>query len=317
MSHDAAARVGLEIFVRTFLGMRPPDRVMRQLAGMMRELEAPTGTVLYERGDPATEIFMIQEGRVALVGEDDSRWTFEDQSMIGIVDASLDRPYSRTAIVEEPVFGARMMFADYGEVIEDNFDFTIGAIQRGTFVSWETALKLGPHDAFPPPSSDEVLQRRGDDDRRLEMVERLMVLHRSVLFADAPIQPLVSLANHAEEHRFEAGETIYEVGDPSDSILFVANGLVEIEQVDPKIVARFGPGDVVAGIFPVAHDCYPFSARAIEPTRLLRITQEDLFDVAEDHFGIARAVLSYNSRDNARVRSLLERIQTGNLENAS
>jgi CRP-like cAMP-binding protein len=314
VSRDVANRVGLEIFVRSFLGLRPPERVMRQLAGMLREIDLPKGTVMFERGAPPNEIFMIQEGQVALVGEDDSRWTFEDQSMLGVVDATLGRPYQRTAVVERRVIGAKVRFADYLEVLEDDFDFTRAAFERATHVAYETGLRLGPENVFPPPSETELLGNRSDDDRPLEMVEKLEVLHRSQLLLDAPVQPLVSLANAAEEVRLDDGDVLFSIGDRCDAIYTVATGMVKAERTDPDVRARFGPGDLVSGGAALSSERHLLDARALSKTRVLRITKEDLYDVMEDHFGVVRAVFSYGSRDNARVRSLLEEIQPANLE---
>ena len=314
MSRDPARRVGLEILARSFLGMRPPDRVMRQLGTIMREIDAPEGTVLYERGAPSNEVFMIREGRVALVGDDDSRWIFEDQSMIGVVDATLDRAHARTAVVEARVHGAKVAFADYLEVLEDNFDFTMRLMQRGFWLAYQTGLRLAPDGVFPPPSEDVVLMHCCEGKDRLDTFARLTVLDRSVLLRDAPVQPLVTLANHAEEVRVGTGERILERGAPNTAFLIVATGLVECRRTDPDVVARFGPGDLVSGAAAVGSDENELDAVALEPSVLLRISREDLYDVMEDHFGVVRAMFAYNARDNARVRRLLEERQGANLE---
>ncbi|MDH4017667.1 MAG: cyclic nucleotide-binding domain-containing protein, partial [Actinomycetota bacterium] len=48
------------------------------------------------------------------------------------------------------------------------------------------------------------------------------------------------------EQRFEAGETIFEEGDPGDTIYVIHSGEVELSRVGGvgrRTVARLGPGD--------------------------------------------------------------------------
>ncbi|MEQ8273347.1 MAG: cyclic nucleotide-binding domain-containing protein [Deltaproteobacteria bacterium] len=301
---EVAHRIELELLMRTFLGMEPPDRVMRQLASVVRDFDAPPGTVLYERGDPPGELFMIADGTVALIGEDGSRWVFEGQSLVGVLDSTLDRPMTRRAVVETRAHGARLMLADYLDVLDDNFDFAKTAMERGCRMVHENALALAPDHVFPPPSEDPILDERGGDPRPLEMVERLMVLHRSSLFDAAPLQPLASLAALAEEERWEAGDVIERQGETSMYLRCVASGSVCAERDDPRVVADFGPSDVVAGIAALGLTEAGYTIRATRPTRTLKLLKEDLFDVAEDHFGLMGTFFRCNGLENERIRNL-------------
>lgn len=301
---EVAHRIELELLVRTFLGVEPPDRMMRQLAAVVRDFEAPVGTVLYERGDPPGELFLVANGVVALVGEDGSRWVFEGQSLLGVVDATLDRPMSRTATVESDAYGARLTLADYTDVLEDNFDFAKSAMERAFHGVHENALELAPDGVFPPPSQDAVLDDRGADPRPLEIVERLMVLYRSRTFLRAPLQPLTSLATLAEEERWDAGDVIERADESMHSLRFVASGHVRAEREVPKIVGAFGPSDVLGGTASIGLDTSFYTMTATRPTRTLRVLKEDLFDVMEDHFGLAGTFFRSNAIENERIRDL-------------
>lgn len=310
---ETAHAVELELLVRTFLQMKPPERVMRQFAAILRPLEAPEGTILYERGAPSGEVFLIAHGTIASVGEDGSRWMFEGQSFLGVLDATLDRPHSRTAVVEKHAEGARMNLLDYIDILEDNFDFAKDGMQRGCIFSHEAMLANAPDEVFVAPTEDLVLEMRGADPRRLEMVERLMVLHRSSFFVRAPMQPLVSLATLAEEERYDAGEKIFEFQEPNANLRFVVSGRVRAERQTPRVVAEFGPSDLLGGPAAVGYDTYQYTMTATRPTRILRIAKEDLFDVMEDHFRLSGTLFAFNARENERARRLTSGRETVDL----
>ncbi len=301
---EVAHRIELELLVRTFLGVDPPDRMMRQLAAVVRDFDAPPGTVLYEQGTPPGELFLVANGVVALIGDDGSRWEFEGQSLLGVVDATLDRPMTRRAVVESHAYGARLSLSDYIDVLEDNFDFAKRAMERAFRMVHETASELPPDLVFRPPSVDAVLDGRGADPRPLEMVERLMVLYRSNVLATAPLQPLASLAALAEEERWDEGEVIERPGTPLHSLRFIASGAVRAERTSPPVVGAFGPSDVLSGSSAIGLETTQYTMTATAPTRTLRVLKEDLFDVMEDHFGLAGTLFKCNAVENERIRTL-------------
>jgi CRP-like cAMP-binding protein len=69
----------------------------------------------------------------------------------------------------------------------------------------------------------------------------------------------------------------------------------------PRLVARFGPASVVGGSAALGDAERFYTARALSDSVLLRIREEDFFDVMEDHFDLARSVLAFMAEQRDHV----------------
>ena len=147
MPPDARTRIEHELFLRSFSAIQPTARVTAQLTPLMQDEYYEKGTTLFTRGSPAIRIYFIVSGHVEMVREGVEPWVLENESMIGILDASRGRPYSRTAIAKRPTHAISLLFSDYLEVMEDNFDHTLKTMKMASMRSNEIAMTLG-NEAF-------------------------------------------------------------------------------------------------------------------------------------------------------------------------
>src|SRR5687768_4356614 len=92
-----------ELFLRSFFPVKAPERVTNQLVTTMRDVDFPQGTVIFRAGDPPDQLFFIADGTVRLEAEGEKPWVFETASIIGILDAGLQRPHKRSAVAATDV----------------------------------------------------------------------------------------------------------------------------------------------------------------------------------------------------------------------
>lgn len=299
------AKIGREIFLRSFFVMRPPQRVAQSLVAVMRDHDFAPGDVIYEKGETPTTVYFVVEGEVSLTDDSgDEPWTFGEQSVIGIMDAVLDRPRMRRAVAQAPSHVLSIRYDDYIEVLEDNFDFAKGAMMNAYEGIHENARQLAPNHVFKLPETQSIVSPDIIAQRPLNLVERLLVFYNAPLFTDAPVQPLVSLAALADEERYGDGEVIFEPGEPATALRFVVTGRARAEGTAPAIVGHFGPGDLLGAH---AGMCYPvtqYRMTAEGHTVLLRIPKEDLFDIMEDNARLVRTAFAFVARENERTRTL-------------
>ncbi|MBL9018467.1 MAG: cyclic nucleotide-binding domain-containing protein [Myxococcales bacterium] len=97
------------------------------------------------------------------------------------------------------------------------------------------------------------------------------------------------------------GATLYEVGDPADTMFIVVDGRVRLYSSDrtPAMIADLGPGDVLGVVGLVADEPRPLSAVATEPCRLLSLHRRSLLTLVRETEGLREAVI-----DLARQRLL-------------
>jgi CRP-like cAMP-binding protein len=141
----------------------------------------------------------------------------------------------------------------------------------------------------------------------LPLVERVLTLREVALFSRAGIQSLVSLAPYLDEMRLAAGESLFEVGEVRGMFFVVARGLIELERSEPPGRATFGPGSLVGGTAALGDVEHHYAGRAVTDSVILRVREEDFFDVMEDHFDLARSVFADLAAQRERVMNLIER----------
>jgi CRP-like cAMP-binding protein len=100
------------------------------------------------------------------------------------------------------------------------------------------------------------------------------------------------MAGFMEERGLKAGEVLFTQGEPSAAIYFVVRGLIELERRDPLILAPFGEKTLVGGFASLGCPEHPFTGRAREPSTVLALDREDLFDLLELHFELVRSIFA-------------------------
>lgn len=295
-------RVEHELFIRSFLGINPPAGVAAQLAARMRDLRVTGGQTLYRAGEPADRLFFLVGGHVRLELDGDDPWNLEEHSAIGILDAALDRPYSRTAVAIRATHLIEIDFADYLDVLEDHFEFAKRMLLIGAERMDDAAKRLAPSGSFAasvaepcpglPPASPH---------RPFDRMERLMALRATPFLERASVQVLASLAGLAVERRYRAGLPIFAAGAPATELMFLAAGRAGVARERPRIEAEFAAGHLLGGHASFGMNRHAYAARALQDSIVLVVNKEDFFDVAEDHFALGRAVLASIALERERL----------------
>ena len=116
----------------------------------------------------------------------------------------------------------------------------------------------------------------------LDILEKVLALRSSHLFAALPAEVLLPIANFCSELEVESGELLMEAGETGDSLYILIDGSVRVER-DGATLAVLGAGECVGEM--AALDWEPRSASVIaeETSRLVRLDRDDLLDLLADH----------------------------------
>ena len=130
-------------------------------------------------------------------------------------------------------------------------------------------------------------------------------LQRVTLFRDLDPRSMQMVAFASHRVSFEAGETIFDEGDPGDAMYIVVEGEIDsyIKHADghEMHLARFGPGGSFGEISILKNRKRFMSVKAASPVLLLQINKEDFFELAQEVPQFAIAVM----RDLARRLDLM------------
>lgn len=284
MSRDPQDLLTRELFLRSALPDLTSDAAAR-LIELLEPLEAPAGTLLFQAGDASTRFYFVSAGEVVMESADQPELRFGPRSIVGIIDATLDRPHRRSARATRDSSLLVARSSAWFDLMEDDPQLSSGttvSLARQVHAQWleRGGLNEAVSDAPPPPATP------------LELYEKLLALRDAQLLRAAGLQATASLAEVAEELRLEAGEALFEEGGANRLYLLV-HGAVEISRRAPPLTATHRAGSLIGGPAALAHELPDYSARALTAAVVLRISDDDYYDQAETHPELVRSALAY------------------------
>jgi CRP-like cAMP-binding protein len=281
-----AERISREVFVASFLGdTRAVGWASQRMAARMTDMFLSAGDVLYRVGEPADHHYFVVKGEMRLTKPTGSAWVLGERSLIGTLDAILERPRSRDAVATMPTHLLKLRSEDWLEFLEDSFVMARRALMRVSAQVDELRRRPPPLGGFDPPPPPAPAA-----EAPLHLVNRILLLRDVPIFSRASIQTLATLAELSTVLHAAKGEVLFERGAMKDKLVVVASGEVEASRSAPELVARFGRGGLVCG--PGAFgDGAAYEVRATASTRALSVSLEDFVDVMEEHFGLTRSAM--------------------------
>jgi len=137
----------------------------------------------------------------------------------------------------------------------------------------------------------------------LNIVERVIALEGVELLHNLGPEQLSRIGAIAKEVKVPPGKTILEPGKPLDALYIIVDGAVELSRAgDTLTTAR---QNEVLGAWALfdEDDPIPVTAKAVDDTRLLRVSREDFYDLLADNSEITSAIFSTLVK---RFRKLVE-----------
>ena len=147
----------------------------------------------------------------------------------------------------------------------------------------------------------------------LSTLERVIILKTVSIFAETPDEILAEVAAICDEIELPGGQTVFEKGDPGDSLYIIVSGQVRVHD-DDRLLNYLNERDVFGEMAVLDPETRSASVTTVEETRLLRVDQQALFEVMDDRPEVARGIIQVLSRhlrnrlkDLAELRDRLER----------
>ncbi len=278
-------RVKRELLLRSLFPTMPAAAHVR-LIELLDDLELAPGDLAFREGDLPDHFLFLIEGRVALEGVGLQSVEFSGFSVVGVVDAILERPRPRACRALEASKALRIRSADWFDLLEDNAEIARSAIRN--FASqlhglWQELAPRLPRHSEPPP---------GIVPSALETYDKILALRQASFLRRAGMQAIASLAAVAETEVLEAGQALFEVGNSGEDFFVVAAGAIELLH-GSGLHFSHDAGDVVGGPAAFCNALPGYAAHATAPSVVLRIPQQEFYDQAEEHGRLLRGTLAF------------------------
>ena len=143
-------------------------------------------------------------------------------------------------------------------------------------------------------------------DAATSLAEKVNILKSVSIFYDTPPDTLAEVAELLEQVRVQAGQTIFEKGDPGTSMYIVVTGSVRVHDGDMSIAVLYAR-DVFGEMAALDPEPRSASVTAVEDTRLFQLKQDDLHEIMMRSPKIADGIIHILcERVRARVSDMKE-----------
>lgn len=265
-----------------------PSSDLAQLAATMRLRRFQKGQTLLAENEPPRSFFLVLSGTVGMWRHGHRIGTIHAPGSVGFM-ASLARGAGGTQAVAQSFVEAYEVAADaIDEIFEDHFTALLGTLRVVAERLVEENRQLEP----PPYSPPAVPFGAVAVDRELDVVERIFVVRQARPLAPANVNSLAALARRMNELRCDADMVLWEPGDTADFTLFVVSGMLELRWNEGKTVQTVGPGYLLGGGEALVGLPRWNTLTTRDPVVLLRGARDDLVDLFEDDFELARTFLA-------------------------
>ena len=277
--------------VPLFHGLRAPQLAI--LAQHMREDIAPRGSVLQRAGDRVRAAYLLSDGRVREQGEGDRLASLDPPQVLGLMPLLAGQPTDTTAIAETDVSALVIDGAVLFDVLEEHFSLLlhIAQVLGRQIADLEKELAC-----YEPPTGGAPPEPRGAATDSFDLVQCLLCLQGAPELRELGVAVLAALVREHGAVRLDAGRELFAAGAPANAFFVLLNGEMDCTPSTDQGRFRAGPGDVLGRDAALAGLPYPYSAVAAGPAAAIRIETQVFWDVAEDHFHVARAALAMVAR---------------------
>ncbi|MBT9586348.1 HEAT repeat domain-containing protein [bacterium] len=130
------------------------------------------------------------------------------------------------------------------------------------------------------------------DNPMLTTIEKVMVLKRVSLFAETPDEVLIEAADALEEVDLAAGRNLFEAGELGHRMYIIVFGQVKVHLED-TVLNLLGPGEIFGEMSLLDSEPRTASVTAVEPCRLLQLSQDTLYELMSDHTEVMRGIIRF------------------------
>jgi len=151
----------------------------------------------------------------------------------------------------------------------------------------------------------------------LSTIEKVLILKTVTMFSQTPDNVLADVSDLLEDLDVSENETIFEQGDPGDSLYVIVEGKVRVHDGD-RLLNYLGESDVFGEMALLDPEPRLASVTTVEPTRLFRLDQEPFYELMAERPEVATGIirvlaghLRNRVRDIARLNARVTELESG------
>ena len=152
----------------------------------------------------------------------------------------------------------------------------------------------------------QMHKKESDSSERLLQIEKILTLKSLDIFSETPTNVLVEVSEILEELELEANSLIFNEGEIGQCMYVIFKGEVKIHK-GGVVVAILKEKDLFGEMSLLDTEARSASATTITDTLLLKLDQEDLFELMDTRVEVAKGIIKMLSK---RLRNAYEKVKS-------
>jgi HEAT repeat protein len=146
------------------------------------------------------------------------------------------------------------------------------------------------------PVYAELIQSQSTSDqaqgryRPMLIIEKILILRNTPIFQSVKEEQLLDVAERAELVELEEGAVLFAQGEMGQALFVLVEGRIKVHS-DDTVLAQLGPGEVVGEMAALDPEPRSASVTAIEPSLLLRVSNQNLQLLINQNPNVARGII--------------------------
>jgi CRP/FNR family cyclic AMP-dependent transcriptional regulator len=122
------------------------------------------------------------------------------------------------------------------------------------------------------------------------IIEKVLLLKNSAIFHNCKEIDLVEIASICQEYNIEKNTPLFKKGDPGNCVYFIYKGKVSIHDGEHQL-AELSENEIFGELSVLDSDSRSASATSVTDSILLKIDQEDFYDVIATNTDILKGIM--------------------------
>ncbi len=270
-----------------------PDEILAEYAPAAIERFIPAGERIIRQGETGTTMSVIVAGRVRISRGGKSIAEMADGEIFGELSALSPEP--RSADVDA-VSDTRLLEMN-GEIIEkmisEQLEAARGILRILSIRIQSTIRKQSYEDtgSFSIVRTERMKEPEAPiPETMLSVAEKAVLLKTVDIFGSLPHPVLTHLASLSREQWVERGAVLFNQGDLGTSMYVIVDGEIAVHD-DDRLIAVLRRGKIIGELALLTSEVRSTSISALEPSRLLKITQRAMEELLWDHERMRRSLV--------------------------
>jgi len=273
--------------------------MIAEIAKFAEVKEYSPNAVVFKKGEDGAAFYIIAQGEIKIHIEQKIIAVLKEGNIFGELSALSPEPRTADATATKKTILLSLTQNAINHIIDEQIKVTKGII-RILCKRIKNTIDKKTVDLSKSKTEDVSIEKEKitqpdfpdstPDGNRLTAIEKILILKSVSIFNKLPDNILNDIADISKEQQLAPGQILFNKGDSGTTMYIIIDGEVKVYDGE-NIIAILGSRKIIGELAALSSESRTASISALKKTRLLKITQESLYEIMWDHSEVAKACM--------------------------